>query len=194
MWWLLTRRVHVFLAIGMASFLALVLMFQDKSSALPSFGSTGSVTVRLTVFVPIPLVAALMMSLDSRLRAPEISGVRRIDLRDMAITLGTVAVAVVASYAAGAVVGSQVAQAAGRNVAFLTGLMLLGRALFGQGGALFPTAWVMAVVLVGFRTTNDPYPWTILPEPLGAPHAAAGAALMLAVGVFAQIRTSRTYA
>ncbi|MEU8880968.1 hypothetical protein [Streptomyces hydrogenans] len=194
MWWLLTRRVHVFLAIGMASFLALVLMFQDKSSALPSFGSTGSVTVRLTVFVPIPLVAALMMSLDSRLRAPEISGIRRIDLRDVAITLGTVAVAVVASYAAGAVVGSQVAQAAGRNVAFLTGLMLLGRALFGQGGALFPTAWVMAVVLVGFRTTNDPYPWTILPEPLGAPHAAAGAALMLAVGVFAQIRTSRTYA
>ncbi|MEW5625889.1 hypothetical protein AB1388_04820 [Streptomyces hydrogenans] len=194
MWWLLTRRAHVFLAIGMASFLALVLMFQDKSSALPSFGSTGSVTVRLTVFVPIPLVAALMMSLDSRLRAPEISGVRRIDLRDVAITLGTVAVAVVASYAAGAVVGSQVAQAAGRNVAFLTGLMLLGRALFGQGGALFPTAWVMAVVLVGFRTTNDPYPWTILPEPLGAPHAAAGAALMLAVGVFAQIRTSRTYA
>ncbi|MFF8412133.1 hypothetical protein [Streptomyces omiyaensis] len=194
MWWLLTRRTHVFLALGTAVFLVLLLLLQDRSSALPSFGSGGSVTVRLAVFVPIPLVAALMASLDSRLRAPEISGVRRIDLRDAALVLGVVAVATVVSVAAGALVGSQVAQAAGRNVAFLTGLMLLGRALFGQGGALLPTAWVMAVVLVGFRTTADPYPWTIVPEPVGAPHAAAGAALMLAVGVLAQIRTSRTYA
>ncbi|MFJ3615287.1 hypothetical protein [Streptomyces hydrogenans] len=193
MWWLLTRRTHLFLALGTAVFVVLLLLFQDRSSALPSFGSSGSVTVRLSVFVPIPLVAALMMSLDSRLKAPEITGVRRIGLRDAALVLGVVTVAVVASYAAGVLTGSQVARAAGRNVAFLSGLMLLGRALFGQGGALLPTAWVMAVVLVGFRTTADPYPWTIVPEPLSAPHAAAGAALMLALGVLAQLRTSRTY-
>ncbi|MFD4376470.1 hypothetical protein [Streptomyces sp. NPDC058486] len=193
MWWLRTRRAHVFLTLGMAVFLGLVLLLQDRSSALPSFGSSGAITVRLVVFVPIPLVAALMTSLDSRLEAPETSGVRRIALRDTALVIVTVTVAVAACLLLGALIGSQVAQAAGRNVAFLTGLMLLGRALFGQAGALLPTAWVMTVVLVGFRSSNDPHPWTVVPEPLGAPHAAAGAALMLVIGVAAQIRTSRKF-
>ncbi|WP_251060143.1 hypothetical protein [Streptomyces sp. ISL-100] len=178
----------------MAAFLVFLLLIQDKASALPSFGSSGSVTVRLAVFVPIPLVAALMMSLESRMKAPEISGIRRVALRDTALVVAVVAAAVSASFALGALTGSQVAQAAGRNVAFLTGLMLLGRALFRQSGALLPTAWLMTVVLVGFRTSNDPYPWTIVPEPVGAPHAAAGAVLMLIVGILAQLRTSRKFA
>ncbi|MFE7243529.1 hypothetical protein [Streptomyces sp. NBC_01591] len=194
MWWLRARRAHLFLTLGMAAFLGLVLLIQDKASALPTFGSSGSVTVRLVVFVPIPLVAALMMSLESRLKAPEISGIRRIALRDTALVVAVVTVAVAASFALGTLIGSQVAQSAGRNVAFLTGLMLLGRALFGQSGALLPTAWLMTVVMVGYRSSNDPYPWTVVPEPVGAPHAAAGAALMLAVGILAQIRTSRTFA
>ncbi|MFG2479124.1 hypothetical protein [Streptomyces fagopyri] len=90
--------------------------------------------------------------------------------------------------------GDGVVITVGRNTLFLIGLMLCSRALFGQPGSLLPVAWILAVCLCGFRPGNDPYPWTILPEPVSAPHAAVGALLMFTAGLITQIRYPRNSA
>lgn len=189
MWWIKARRVPTFLVGMLAVFAVLVFAVQNTSVFLPSI--TGKSQVALSLFVPIPLVAGIMLCLESRVAAAEISGVRSIPLLDVALTTGTMAIATVTSVVAGLVVDAPQAAATGRNTLFLTGLMLCGRAALGQRAVMLPVAWLFLVVLVGFRSSGDPYPWTIVPEPTGALHAAVGAALAFVAGALVQLYTSR---
>ncbi|MFJ2648594.1 hypothetical protein ACIO1C_17895 [Streptomyces sp. NPDC087420] len=189
MLWIKARRAHTLLPAVLAAFTLLVTFVQDTSVYLPSFG--GAAHVALALFIPVPLVAGLMLCLESRLPAAEISGVRRISLLDAALTVATMVTAIVCALTVDALLDVPLAAATGRNTLFLTGLMLCGRALLGQPGVMIPVAWLFLVVLAGFRSSNDPYPWTIVPEPPGAPHAALGAVLVFTLGILVQLRTPR---
>ncbi|MFJ4922268.1 hypothetical protein [Streptomyces sp. NPDC088725] len=190
MWWFKARRAHPVLTAAFGAFVLLLMVFQDNSVVLPSL-TGGATQVVLTLFIPIPLVAALAMCLDSRLFSAESTGVRAVTYLDGGLVVGVAGSAVLTSALIGAILGDPAIMAAGRNVVFLTGLMLIARVLLGQPGTLLPMAWVLVVCLCGFRPGNDAYPWTIIPEPLGAPHAAAAAALMFGAGLAVQIRIAR---
>ncbi|MFG1811198.1 hypothetical protein [Streptomyces sp. NPDC049040] len=189
MWWLKARRAPTVLTSALVAFLLLACVVQNTLVPLPSL--TGSTQVALSLFVPIPLVAALMLCLESRLTAAEISGVRAVAVLDAALVVVTVAAAVAVGMAVDAAFDAGPAGAAGRNTAFLTGLMLCGRAFVGERAVMIPVAWLLLVVLVGFRSTGDPRPWTVVPEPLGAVHATIGTLLVFCVGMLAHLYTSR---
>jgi hypothetical protein len=145
---------------------------------LPSLVSGMQQTV-LSMFVPIPLVAALMVSLESRLPGIEASGVRRVGSWDAVLVSSTVlfwlAVAIVS--------GSDVLAASARNAAFLAALMLLARPWAGEAAVMVPVAWTMVVVAFNRRPPPDPEPWTILPEPASALHAALATAVLFGIGI-----------
>lgn len=188
--WGKARRVHVVLPLALGVFVLLVLLVQNTQIALPSI--TGRSQVALSLFVPLPLVVGLMMSLESRLPAAEASGVRPVAVLDAALTMATLVAAVILSWGAGVLFGLPQAAAAGRNALLLTGLMLCARALVGQPAVMIPVAWLILVVFVGFRGPGDPYPWAVVPEPAGAFRAAICSVLVFLAGLLIQLRTSRT--
>ncbi|WP_328871027.1 hypothetical protein OHT76_13380 [Streptomyces sp. NBC_00287] len=190
MWWVKARRAHTVLPSALGLFALLLVVFQGDSVALPSL-TAGATQVVLALFIPVPLVSGLAMCLDMRLHADESTAVRPVKYMDSGLVVAVSVFAAAMSALAGVALEDAVTEAVGRNTLFLTGLMLIGRALFGRPGVLLPTAWILAVCLCGFRPGNDAYPWTILPEPLGAPHAAAGAMLMFGAGLIVQIRYAR---
>ncbi|GGO94523.1 hypothetical protein [Wenjunlia tyrosinilytica] len=110
---------------------------------------------------------------------------------DAALTAATAVAAIVLGCVTGALVGSAQAVAAGRNTAFLIGMMLCARTAVGQAAVMVPVAWLVVVLLFGFRIGRDPYPWTILPEPAHVRHAIAGSTLMFGLGIAAQLHASR---
>ncbi|CAM5630818.1 hypothetical protein STENM223S_10987 [Streptomyces tendae] len=116
-----------------------------------SAGITGAPRVALSMFVPVPLFACLMAALESRLPAAEVSGVRSLTRLDNLLVLAVVGAAVLCSALVAVAEGSSGAVAGGRNAAFLTGLMLLGRAWTGQSAVMIPVGWLVTVVVVGFR-------------------------------------------
>ncbi|MFD0420516.1 hypothetical protein [Streptomyces parvus] len=177
-WWIKARRAHDVLLTGLVVSLLLALAIGGQEVALPSLVAGTHQTV-LTMFVPIPLVAALAVSLGSRLPGIESSGVRRIGLWDA----GLVAAVLAAWLAAGALTGSGVLLVSGRNAAFLVALMLLARPLAAEAAVMVPVAWTMLVVAFNRRPPPDPEPWTILPEPGSAPHAALATAVLLTAGL-----------
>lgn len=189
MWWLKARRVPTVLAAMLVTFVVLVFVVQNTFVLLPSF--TGRSQVALSLFVPIPLIAGLMLCLESRIAPAEDSGVRSVALLDAALITAAIGTAVVTSVVAGLVLDAPQAGTAGRNALFLTGLMLCGRAVMGQRAVMIPVAWLFFVVFIGFRPTGDPYPWTIVPEPAGALHAVVGAVLAFLTGTLVQLYTSR---
>lgn len=189
MLWLRTRRASTVLPVALLVFIVLVILVQNTSVALPSL--TGRSQVALSLFVPIPLVSGLMMCLESRLPAAEISGIRPVRLMDAALAAATVSGAVAMSVTVGMLLDIRQAGAAGRNALFLTGLMLIGRALVGQPAVMIPVGWLLITVFVGFRGPGDPYPWSIVAEAVSVPHAAFVAVLVFIAGITAQLRTPR---
>ncbi|MGC4986607.1 hypothetical protein ACLQ18_39450 [Streptomyces sp. DT193] len=178
------------LPVGMLVFLLLLAVIQEGSAVLPSF-TAGLDPVPLMLFVPLPLVVSLILSLESRLAAPETSGVRPIALLDAALSLAVVAAALAISGLADAAFTSPHAAAAGRNTAFLIGLMLIARSAVGQPAVMVPVAWLVVVLLFGFETGHRAHAWTIVPEPIGSLRAAIAAAATCGIGLAAQIYTSR---
>ena len=86
--------------------------------------------------------------------------------------------------------GSGAATTGGRNALFLTGLMLLGRAWVGQGAVMLPVGWLVTVSVIGFRG-NVPRSWTVIALPVDDLFAAAASLVVFALGLAAQIRSSR---
>ncbi|MGW3747101.1 hypothetical protein ACWD62_43075 [Streptomyces sp. NPDC005146] len=191
LWWLKARRAHQVLPCALAAYLFLAAAIQDTTALLPSF-TTGIDPVPLMLFVPMPLVAGLMLCLESRLPSAEVTATRQVIALDTTLILGVVAAANLVSLAAFAALGSTEAATTGRNTAFLVGMMLTVRAVVGQPAVMAPVLWLVTVLLFGFKPGNDPYPWTVLPEPLEAPHAAWAAALTLGLGLVAHHHASRT--
>lgn len=189
MWWIKTRRVHSILLLTLASFVILVILVQNSTVTLPSI--TGGSRVALSLFVPVPLVVGLMACLESRLYAPEISGVRLVSLLDLALSVATVTSAVALSVTADWLMELPQAGTAGRNTALLAGLMLCGRPLMRDAAVMIPVGWLIIVVFFGFRDSRDPYSWAIVLEPADSLHAIIAAMLTFAAGIFVQLRSAR---
>ncbi|MER7191755.1 hypothetical protein [Streptomyces flaveolus] len=187
-WWFKARRGQQLLPLALVVFAAALYAVQSTTVLLPSI--TGAPRVALSMFVPVPLLAFLMAVLESRLPAAEVSGVRSTTRLDNALVVAVVASAVLCSVLVAAVQGSAAATTGGRNAVFLTGLMLLGRAWTGQSAVMIPVGWLVTVVVVGFRG-NVPHLWTVIALPADNLFAAAASLVVFAVGLAAQIRSSR---
>lgn len=191
MWWIKVRRVPTVLIPALLLFSLLVVLVQDTLAVLPSF-LAGTQHAALMLFVPIPLVSGVMLSLDSRLHASEMSGTRNVKLMDASLVVAATFTSVIVAAAVGEFLDSPQATTVGRNFAFLIGLTLCARAVAGRAAIAAPVAWLMVVMFFGFRVGNDPYPWTLLPEPAGALHALMGAVAMFTVGIVALFFEVRT--
>jgi hypothetical protein len=182
-WWLKTRRTFTVLTTLTVVSMGLTVWIGGEYVLLPSFFSNSQQAV-LTVFLPVPVVAALALSLDSRLAAFETAAVRHMPTRDallvMAVSMGCLILAGVFWSATGVSVA--------RNVGFLTGLMLVARPWARQAAVVFPIIWIALVVFFSHRPYPDPDPWTVLPEPASATHAAAAALVALTAGLTVLLR------
>ncbi|MER8028329.1 hypothetical protein ABTZ78_05045 [Streptomyces bauhiniae] len=187
-WWFKARRGHLLLPLAMALFAGGLYAVQDTSVLLPSL--TGAPRVALSLFVPVPLLACLMAVLESRLPAAEVSGVRSVTRLDNLMVSAVAALALLCGVLVAAMNSTASAVTCGRNAVFLTGLMLLGRAWAGQTAVMIPVGWLVTVVVVGFRG-NIPHLWTVVALPADNPFAAAASLILFAVGLAAQIRSSR---
>ncbi|MCX4772570.1 hypothetical protein [Streptomyces sp. NBC_01285] len=187
-WWIGARRAGIMAPLALAAFLLPLLAVQNTQVVLPSL--IGSPRVALTLFVPVPLVACLMHALESRVPAPEDSGVRPVGRYDAALVTAVAAAALCCALLVAALGGTQEAAAAGRNVLFLAGLMLLGRAAFGPSAVLVPVAWLVLVVGIGFRG-NVPRVWTVVPESAHDVPAALASLLVFTAGLTALIFAPR---
>jgi hypothetical protein len=189
-WWLKVRRAHWVPAASLALYLLLMLAAHDTVISLPSL-ATGTVQARLGLFAPLTVVLGLALCLDSRLEAPEASGVRATTRLDMGLSLLLACSAMGLSLLAWSFVGSAELVSYGRNSLFLIGLLLIVLPLMREAAALIPAAWLLLVMLVGFRSPLDPYPWTVVPEPVGAYHAWAGSVLVFSAGIVCQLLIKR---
>lgn len=182
-WWIKTRRVATLVAAGAALSTLLGALVGGRQLVLPSLFSGAQAAV-LVVFLPIPVVACLALSLESRLTAFEASSVRTVPVLDAALVLTTLASCLLVSWA----FQSSTAVCVARNAAFLTGLMLLTRPLARQAAVMVPVIWIALVVFLSKRPWPDPDPWTVLPEPASAPHALLAAAAALTAGLLIHLR------
>ncbi|MFE3516084.1 hypothetical protein [Streptomyces sp. NPDC059166] len=179
--WLKTRRVPV-LAATLVAYAALTAAAGDSLVDLPSLGSE---TARpLVLFAPLLACMGLTLSLSSRLPSAEASGSRPVARYDQALVLATVLAAIAVAYAVTVLADAPLANTAGRNTAFLVGLMLCVRRVAGhEVAALAPVAWVITMMLVGDAGGGGrPHPWSVvLLSPDHLP-AALTAAVALALG------------
>lgn len=187
-WWFKARKGHTLLPLALALFTLALYAVQDTAVLLPSI--TGSPRVALSLFAPVPLFALVMAMLESRLPAAETSGARSLTRLDNALVAMVMAAALLCSVLVAGLQGTVAATTGGRNALFLTGLMLLGRAWAGQAAVMVPVGWLVSIVVVGFRG-NVPRPWTIVALPADNVLAAAACLTMFAIGLVAQIRSSR---
>ncbi|MGW2698808.1 hypothetical protein [Streptomyces sp. NPDC001340] len=183
-WWLKTRRTFTVLTALTTVAMGLSVWIGGESVLLPSFFSNSQQAV-LTVFLPVPVVAALSLCLDSRLAGFETAAVRFMPARDALLVLAAVAGCTVLAGACWSATGMAVA----RNVAFLTGLTLMARPWARQAAVMIPVTWIALVVFFSRRPYPDPDPWTVLPEPASAVHAVAAASMALAAGLAVLLRT-----
>ncbi|MDO0929781.1 hypothetical protein QQY24_32185 [Streptomyces sp. TG1A-8] len=187
-WWFKARRGHLLLPLALAVFGSALYAVQDTTVLLPAV--TGSGRVALSLFVPVPLLAFLMAALESRLPAAEVSGVRSMTRLDNALVITVMTAALLCSALVACVQESSTAATGGRNAVFLTGLMLLARAGAGQAAVMVPVGWLVTVAVIGFRG-NLPRSWTIIALPADSMFAAAASLVVFAIGLAAQIRSSR---
>ncbi|MFE2291162.1 hypothetical protein [Streptomyces sp. NPDC059452] len=179
--WLRTRRLPV-LAAALAAYATLTAAAGDTVVDLPSLGSDAARP--LVLFAPILACIGLTFSLSSRLPAAEASGSRPVARFDQALVLATVLTAAAVAYAVAVLLDAHIASTAGRNTAFLAGLMLCVRRIAGhQVAAIAPVAWVITMMLIGNTGSNgQPHPWSVILLPPDHVPAALAATALLALG------------
>ncbi|MER5574237.1 hypothetical protein [Streptomyces massasporeus] len=187
-WWLKVRRAHLVLPGSLLVYAVLLMALNGRSFMMPTW-SASTVQTRLTLFVPLVVTIGLALCMESRLAAPEVSGVRSVNRLDICMsavsTLGALLLGALLSFLA----DSPEFATAGRNSAFLSGLFLVAWPALREAAALIPAAWILVVMLAGYRSPLDAYPWTIIPEPVDRPHAWTVAFLAFLAGIFVQGRT-----
>ncbi|GGZ25350.1 hypothetical protein GCM10010387_18590 [Streptomyces inusitatus] len=184
-WWLKARRIHTVLAPVCLLFLLLLSMARPWTATLPSLAG-GSASVRLLIFLPVPLVAALHHTLTCRLPEAEWRPERPVRRMDLTLVLAVVLFAALAGLTIGALAPSadSGAYAVGRNTAFLTGLMLIAHGLFPQAAPAVPIGWVFLSVFLGSDAYRNPRFWSVLEHSATHPVALAQSAAALIAGVF----------
>ncbi|MGA5732451.1 hypothetical protein ACPCI1_27875 [Streptomyces seoulensis] len=182
-WWLKTRRAFTVLTALTVVSMVLTVWIGGEYVLLPSFFSNSQQAV-LTVFLPVPVIAAISLSLEARLAAFETTAVRFVRGRDVLLVLAVIAGCLSLAGAFWSATGVAVT----RNVAFLAGLMLMARPKARHAAVMIPITWIALVVFFSHRPYPDPDPWTVLPEPASAIHAAAAALVVLAAGLTVLLR------
>lgn len=177
LWWK-ARRAHTVLPLTLVVFAVFLLLVRDSSAELPAIIPAFSGPVVTALLVPVPVCAAVMVCLDSRLDEAEDTGVRRIPALDTALVLVFVAATAALSFLVGELAHSSAAQEAGRNTAFLCGLTLCLRPLLGMRSVLAPVAWIIAVAEAGYHY-GHPLAWTVIARPLSDAYAAAASTIVL---------------
>ncbi|QHF95273.1 hypothetical protein DEH18_16980 [Streptomyces sp. NHF165] len=181
-WWLKARRVPALLLPSYLVFLLLVLTFQDLVADVPAVLTGSENPVVAMLLAPVPLYAALLVCLETKLSAAEDTATRNVRMLDAVLALGTVAVAACTGLLIGTLADSPTAVTVGRNTAFLVGLMLCARPLAGAAAVMVPAAWQLAVMLFGFQQ-GHPSSWSVLPRAAGDPLALAASLAALIAGV-----------
>lgn len=181
-WWFKARRIPTVLVPMCAAFVVVLALAYEWTATLPSLAS-GSSTVRFLTFVPVILVTALHYCLTQRLPEAEPLSQRPVLRYDVLLILASVCFAVLAGLAVGLLAGDDTARAVGRNVAFLTGLMLLAHRLLPQAAAGVPVGWVFLAIFAGSDAFRRPRFWSVLEHSATSVPALAETLLCFAVGL-----------
>jgi hypothetical protein len=184
-WWLRSRRIHSALPTAFVVYALLLAVTGDHNGALASTAQTG-----VALAAPIPVVATMLYCLTSPTPHLEEAGYRRHRLYDVTVLILCVASACVLAAVTGWAATSESALAAGRNVAFLTGLALVTRVFIGVGSSVVPVAWLITVFATGSLMPDGARSWTIVPEPAASWHALTMSAALFTLGCLMHL-TSR---
>lgn len=160
--WLLARRAHIYIPGSLALFGLLVWTLREEYADLPSFFMGGGGSVPLLFIAPIPVCVALAATLDSRMESAESSGVRPTVALDLGLITLTVASAASIGIFVHSLDHSATALAAGRNTAFLVGLMLAARVFTREAASMVPAAWVLLVAVIGYGDGHRPRVWAVI--------------------------------
>ncbi|UFQ15421.1 MULTISPECIES: hypothetical protein [Streptomyces] len=191
-WWVKARRLLPVLLPGMAAFTLIVAVAHDRAIELPGMLSGGGNRVFLMQMIPLVITSTLGHCLEQRLVEAEVVGARNLRRLDTLLVTACVLAAVAVSLVIGALSGSDEATMAGRNTAFLTGLMLLAGAVHPKASAVAPVGWVFAIIFLGYADFDRPWPWAVT---LHAPSSLPALALCSTVfvgGLVSQARVRRT--
>ncbi|MFE1953257.1 hypothetical protein ACFW9D_22645 [Streptomyces sp. NPDC059524] len=139
--------------------------------------------------MPLIVTSGLAFALAQILPEAETVATRPVRNLDLALTIVTVVLAGTAGLVVGAISGSEEATATCRNLFFLTGFMLIARAVHPQAATLIPVSWVFIVIFLGYRDFNRPWPWAVTLHPAGFMPTFVLSLFVFACGLAAQART-----
>ncbi|GAB3114072.1 hypothetical protein GCM10027160_19260 [Streptomyces calidiresistens] len=184
LWWTTRRWWLAGGALGL--FLLSVELIGEYRATVPAFTPIGSATIKLMLFVPVPVCLALAYCAQRFPPSPESTAVRPVGVYDgfAVVVLGSLAVAGVALI--DALGTSPLAWAAGRNLLFLIGLTMTVGAMAGSTvSGVACVGWLVLVTLVGYGNDLHPYPWTVVLRDATDPVAGIATGVVFALGVAA---------
>ncbi|MFD5452064.1 hypothetical protein [Streptomyces sp. NPDC127100] len=189
--WFKVRRVQAALIPALMAFVVLVVVAHDQYVQLPSLLTARGNRVFLMQLVPLVVTSALAHSLAQAVTETEAVAQREVRHMDAALIAAVMATSLAASLLTGSISGSPEASTAGRNVLFLTGLMLLARAVNEQAATAAPVGWVLAVMFIGYRDFDRPWPWAVTLHPADFLPTFGFCLLVFAAGLIAHVRFPR---
>ncbi|MEV0439963.1 hypothetical protein AB0I84_24295 [Streptomyces spectabilis] len=190
-WWFKARLVLPVLLPGTAVFTLVVAVAHDRAIELPGMLSAGGNRVFLVQIVPLVITSVLAHSLAQRLVEAEVVATRDPRRLDAFLVVACVLTAAAASLAIGAVSASDEATMAGRNTAFLTGIMLLAQAAHPKAATVAPVGWVFVVMFLGHADYHRPWPWAVTLHPPADVPALVLCSIVFLGGLVAQARVRR---
>jgi hypothetical protein len=189
--WFKVRRVQAVLVPALVAFVALVVAAHDQYVQLPSLLTARGNRVFLMQLVPLIVTSALAHSLAQAVTETEAVAQRKVRHLDASLISAVMAAALAASLLTGSISGSPEASTAGRNLLFLTGLMLVARAVNEQAATAAPVGWVLAVMFIGYRDFDRPWPWAVTLHPADFLPTFGFCLLVFAAGLIAHLRFRR---
>lgn len=182
-WWLRVRRVHPVLTASVGAFLLLTCVLRDNAVVLPAISVSSGNSVALAFFTPLLVVGAVGQCLDARLVSAELTGLRPVAWMDTALVTVAMGVVLTGAAAAATLLDATAAAQAGRNAAFLTGLLLSVRGFFGRAAIMLPLCWVFAVVFFGRESAASYHGWAVTGQGASSVYAAVLASVAFAAGL-----------
>ncbi|MFC8091969.1 hypothetical protein [Streptomyces sp. NPDC057301] len=189
--WFKARRVQAAVVPALAAFAVLVVVAHDQYVQLPSLLTARGNRVFLMQLVPLVVTSALAYSLAQAVADIEAVAKRKVRHLDAALIAAVMMAALAAALLTGGISASPEASMAGRNVLFLTGLMLVARTVNEQAATAVPVGWVLAVMFIGYRDFNRPWPWAVTLHPAGYLPTFGFCLLVLTAGIVAHMRFRR---
>lgn len=182
-WFLTARRVPVAVLPGLVLFTILTALGRQTIVPIPE-AMSGPIGNPMFVpqLAPLLVTVALGYGLTQRLTEAESCAIRRIRTADIALSVVSCAVAMVAALTVASATDSAHAAQAARNMPFLIGVMLIALAIQPQAATAAPVAWMFIVEVVG-RHGNQPRHWAVTAMDAGSPPALVGCLTVFVLGI-----------